>query len=128
MRDTGRNVMKAVKINKEELLGIVRANKEKHVAEYNEAIEDYKLAALKVANANMELVLTGNVENIQKCTNMLSSPTSYENSYTRAIRMLELSVDDTIEVQEDVFNQLVLDEWSWKNSFSLSGSLYKSML
>jgi hypothetical protein len=40
---------------------------------------------------------------------------------------LELSVEDTIEVEEDVFNQLVLDEWAWKNAFVASGALYKSI-
>jgi hypothetical protein len=41
--------------------------------------------------------------------------------------MLELSVEDTIELEEDVFNQLVLDEWTWKNAFVASNSLYKTL-
>ena len=38
-----------------------------------------------------------------------SAPNSYEDSYKRAIRMLELSIDEVIEIEEDVFNQLVLE-------------------
>ena len=56
------------------------------------------------------------------------APQSYEAEYTRAMRMLELSVDDTIEVEQDVFNQLVLDEWHWKMSFTASNTMYKSLL
>jgi hypothetical protein len=41
--------------------------------------------------------------------------------------MLELSVEKEIEVEEDVFNQLVLDEWHWKNQFIASASLYKTL-
>ena len=41
--------------------------------------------------------------------------------------MLELSVEDTIELEDDIFNQLVLDEWTWKHQFVASASLYKSL-
>lgn len=119
--------MHAVKVNRQELLGIVRTNKDKHIAEYNESVEDYKAATIKLAKANLKLVNTGSLEEIAKCKAMPSKPVSYESNYTRAIRMLELSVEDTIEVEEDVFNQLVLDEWAWKNAFVASASLYKTI-
>lgn len=118
--------MNAVKINRLELLGIVRENKEKHAREFTESVEDYKKAALKIAEANLAVVQTGDLDKIAKIQMQPNKPVSYETSYTRAIRMLELSVEDVIEVEEDVFNQLVLDEWSWKNNFTASASLYKT--
>ena len=118
--------MRNVKINKVELLDIVRANKEKHIKEFNEAVEDYKKAAVKIATENLALANSGDVEKIAKIKAMPSKPVTYEDSYTRAIRMLELSVEDVIEVEEDIFNQLVLDEWQWKNMFTATGALYKS--
>jgi hypothetical protein len=42
--------------------------------------------------------------------------------------MLELSVDEVLEVEEDVFNQLVLDEWGWKHNFAATSAMYKSAL
>jgi len=42
--------------------------------------------------------------------------------------MLELSVEDIIEVEEEIFNQLVLDEWQWKHQFSTSNAMYKSVI
>ena len=42
MQDISRNVMNAIKMNRLELLEIVRANKLTHVAQYAEAVEDYK--------------------------------------------------------------------------------------
>jgi len=122
-----RNVMHAVKVNRIELLGIVRGNLEKHIKEFNESVEDYKAAAIKLAEANMELAKSGELDKIAKMRAVPQKPVSYEQNYNRAIRMLELSVDETIEVEEDVFNQLVLDEWSWKNAFVASASLYKSI-
>lgn len=118
--------MHAVKVNRKELLKIVTDNKEKHVNDFNESVEDYKSAVIKLAEANLELAKSGDLEKIAKMRAVPQKPVSYENNYTRAIRMLELSVDKEIEVEEDVFNQLVLDEWMWKQAFVASSALYKS--
>jgi hypothetical protein len=56
------------------------------------------------------------------------APVSYADSYNRAIRMLELSVDTVIELEEQIFNQLVLDEWSWKRTFVANATMYKSSM
>lgn len=118
--------MNAVKINKVELLEILRKNKETHTAEFNEAVEDYIAAAIKIAKENMTLAKSGDLDKIARFRSLPQKPISYESSYTRAIRMLELSVDTVIEVEEQVFNQLVLDEWHWKASFTTSNAIYKS--
>lgn len=120
--------MRSVKINKFELLTIVRENKEKHIKEAAEAVSDYKAAVLKIVANNLKLAKTGDLEQIAKIRPLLSAPNSYESDYARAIRMLELSVEEVIELEEDVFNQLVLDEWSWKHSFFLSNSSYKGAM
>jgi hypothetical protein len=118
--------MNAIKMNRLELLGLVRENKDKHIAEFLESVEDYKNLVLTIAKSNLTLAKTGNLEDFKKIKASPHAPTSYEDSYKRAIRMLELSVDEIIEVEEDVFNQLVLDEWSWKHNFTASNTMYKS--
>ena len=127
MRDERRNAMRSVKINKDELLNIVRDNQKKHVAEYNEAVEDYKKAAIKLAKENLKLANTGDMEKLSKIKALPSAPISYEDNYSRAIRMLELSVEAVIELEEHIFNQLVLDEWTWKHQFAVASALYKSL-
>ena len=119
--------MHAVKINRIELLNIVRENKAKHVSDFNESVEDYKKAVLKIATDNLTLANSADLEQIARIRVVPQKPVSYEQNYNRAERMLELSVEEVIEVEEDVFNQLVLDEWAWKNSFVASASLYKSI-
>lgn len=120
--------MKTVKIIRDELLTIVRENKEKHITEYAESVDDFKKAVIVISKNNLKLVNTGDLSNISKVKNLPSAPNSYEQSYTRAIRMLELSIDDVIELDDTTFNQLVLDEWNWKSNFQVSGSLYKSLI
>jgi hypothetical protein len=120
--------MNAIKMKRLELLDIVRANKEKHITEFTEAVGDYKVLALKIARGNHSLAKTADLAEIKKIKAIPPEPVSYEDSYRRAIRMLELSVDEVIEVEEDVFNQLVLDEWNWKRGFVAASTMYKSAL
>lgn len=126
MQDIRRNVMNSIKMNRLDLLSIVKQNCVKHVAEFTEANEDFKTLVLQLATANLKLAKTANLEEFKKIKPQPTAPVSYEDSYKRAIRMLELSVDEIIEVDEDVFNQLVLDEWSWKRSFTAATMSYKA--
>lgn len=118
--------MESVKLSKTELLSIVRTNMSKHIADHVEAINDYKALALKVAEDNLTLARSGDLEQLKKLKAPPPPPVSYEDSYKRATRMLELSVEEVVEIQQDVFNQLVLDEWHWKPSFAASNAFYKS--
>jgi hypothetical protein len=116
--------MDSVKINRDELLKIVRDNKEKHIKEYNEAVNDFRLAVIKISNENMEIVNAGKVD----IKTLPAKPVSFESNYVRAIRMLELSVDNVIELNQYDFAKLVLDEWEWKQAFSTSNSTYKALI
>jgi hypothetical protein len=127
MLDIKRNVMNSVKMNRKELLKIVKDNQKKHVAQYEESVADYKVAVVKLAKANLKLANTGDLVEIRKMKNRIDAPQSYEDNYTRAIRMLELSVEDVIEIEEHIFNQLVLDEWGWKQQFTAMSAMYKSV-
>jgi hypothetical protein len=120
--------MRSVKLAKDALLQIVRENKEKHVSDFTEAVADYKRAVASLCQKNHELAQTGELSKLEQIRAMPMLPVSYEDNYSRAIRMLELSVDDVIELEDQIFNQLVLDEWSWKRGFTASAALYKTML
>lgn len=120
--------MNAIKMKRLELLKIVQENKTKHIAEFNESVEDYKKLVLQITLANVELAKTAELEEFRKIKSVPTPPQSYEDSYRRAIRMLELSIDEIIEIEEDIFNQLVLDEWSWKRGFVASNSMIKASM
>lgn len=119
--------MQSVKINRKELLKIVRDNKTKHVTEYEEAVTDYKAGVVKLAKENLKLANSGELDKISRIKAAPQAPVSYEDNYNRAIRMLELSVDEVIELEENDFNQLVLDEWVWKRAFTAMSASYKSL-
>lgn len=126
MRDADRNVMNSVKMDRLNLLGIVKENKEKHIKAYLESVEDYKVAVVKIAQSNLKMAKTGLLDEF-KFKTMPSKPSSYEDNYTRAVRMLELSVEAFIDVEDHIFNQLVLDEWGWKQQFTAMATSYKTI-
>lgn len=126
--------MNSIKMNRLELLEIVRKNKTIHEQQFEEAKNDYVVAMNKIAEENVKIARF-NAKSIAKYVNAklksmvswIAPPTSYSAEYGRAIRMLELSVEDVIEVEEDIFNQLVLDEWGWKKQFIATSTMYKTM-
>ena len=117
--------MHGIKMKRVELLGIVSANLQTHISEFNESVEDYKKLVLQITTVNLKLAKSASLDEFKKIKALPSLPVSYEDSYKRAIRMLELSVEDIIDIEEDVFNQLVLDEWQWKRAFTVSNATYK---
>jgi len=119
--------MQEVIVKKDELLEILMKNKATHIDEFVESVADYKELVIKIAKKNLELAETGEIESIGKTESLPSKPRSYEKSYTKSIRMLELSVEETIKLSEDEFSELVLDEWNWKRGFDSAKSLYKGM-
>lgn len=130
-----RNVMNSIKMDRLALLEIVKSNLAKHIEAYTESVNDYNIGLIKISEWNVK-VSKLNLRNLTKEIDLTkvsqfkgypSAPKSYAPEYGRAIRMLELSVEEIIDIEEDVFNQLVLDEWGWKNNFIATSTLYKSI-
>lgn len=128
MRNSRRNVMNSVNMDREKLLEIVRENLVKHMSQYEEAVVDYKALVLKITQHNLKVAKTADMAEFKNFKSLPTAPISYKDSYNRAIRMLELSVDSVIELEEHVFNQLVLDEWDWKHQFVGATMSYKAAL
>ena len=120
--------MRTVKVKKKELMTKLVANKEKHIKDFEEAVSDYKELVLSICQSNLKLSKTGSLDSFDKIKAIPGAPREYTKEYERAISMLEMSVDDVIELEDDVFNQLVLDEWNWKNQFVMATTSYKAAL
>jgi len=109
--------MEKIRVSKQELLTIVKENREKHKKEYLEAIKAYRVKAADLMTKELEKVVSG--ESFQVRFELIK-PESHEKEYNLAIKMLEMSVDETVEIEQHEFNQLVNDEWDWKYSFRSS--------
>ena len=112
--------MKAIKVSKDSLLSALRANREKHAAEAKEAHEGYVIQVKAGLRKALREIKTGKIT-----TSLgLHAPIDNTADYDRAIQMMEMSVDDTIELTEQEFRQYVQDEWSWRAAAALLNSTY----
>jgi hypothetical protein len=54
----------------------------------------------------------------------LPEPQDHTIDYDRVIKMLEMSVDSLIELDEGAFDQYVMDNWSWKGDALATNEMY----
>ena len=116
--------MEKIRVSKQELLTIVTENREKHKKEYLEAIKAYRVKAADQLTLELQKIVAGEKFQI---TFDLVKPESHEKEYDLAIKMLNMSVDEVVEIEYNEFNELVNDEWNWKRHFRtsyMSNSMY----
>lgn len=125
--------MRTVTVNKNQLIEILKKNRDLHVKKYLEACESYKLDALEEIEATFEslreFVTTlkkGQTAHVAYPPFRVQYPISYEDSYTDAIGMLTMHVDETIELDSHEYQKYCKDDWEWKDSFTRTVGSYKN--
>lgn len=132
--------MKKTTVSRKALLEKVKENLKQHIEDYEEAFESYKLEATKALSKAKKTVLDG-IEALIARVNReekpvpihiptvsfadLVTPVSYAKDYEKVVTMLEMSVEDTIELDSEEFSRYVMDDWVWKQRFSETTMLYK---
>lgn len=113
--------MTNVTVKKSDLLEIVKKNRVEHREIFEEAVIGYREKMLALLTEMIEDIRKGKqVEHVIR----MVQPVDQTRDYDRAIRMLNMSVDDTVELDEDTFANLVLDDWSWSRQFYTANSNY----
>lgn len=113
--------MKAMKVDKAELLNILQKNRDKHRAIFEEALEGYKKEVIALLEKKLATVKRGKiVSHIIR----LETPRDQTKDYDRVIGMLNMSTETEVELTEQDYSQYVLDDWTWKNQFLHSNSFY----
>lgn len=115
--------MQSIKVNTSDLLEVLQTNREKHLADYKEAVAEYR--KLAVAELTEMLKQAKSKDGKIKRGITAPEPQSFVSSYDTAIKMLEMSVDDTMELSQAEFLQYVEDKWSWQQTFASTTMVYK---
>lgn len=113
---------KTYKVKKGDLIVCIKANKVKHVEEYNAAKEKYRLVAIDKLQSQL-FAATSN-QKFSLHFNQIVKPISHEQDYTKVLGLLEMCIEDEMEITAQDYSQYVLDEWSWSQEFSTSNSFY----
>lgn len=125
-----RENMNKVTVDKEELLSTLRSNRDSHIDEYGNSITDWAEAQATIlheALSKFENVFD-EMDLLDHNIEILAKPSDYSKQYDLAIEMLEWSIDDTVTLTQEQFQQFVLDEWSWKMGFKANNNYISSKL
>jgi hypothetical protein len=106
--------MNTIKVKKSDLLDTLRTNKAKHEEVYEQAMVKYRES------------LRADVEAGKQIEHRLKTvvPLRFADSYEQAIQMLEWEVGDEVELDTHEFQQYVMDDWNWGQSFRAANSAY----
>ena len=116
-------LMQNIVIKKAKLLNILKENRGKHEAIFEEALAGYRTKALELLEDRIKRLRKGEMI---KMIFQMQEPQNQCRDYDRIIRMLELSEGATVTLNEQDFAQYVQDDWNWKRSFLVSNSLYSA--
>lgn len=117
--------MNNVKVKKSDLLKKLVTNRATHAELYEDALAGWRKKAIAYFSRNLKAAQSGKKF---ETASVLTTPTSHVSDYDQAIAMLRMSVDDIIELTDDQFSSLVLDNWGWKRNFLVSNSGYSSKI
>ena len=115
--------MHTINIKRLELLAKIMSNRKIHADEFKEAYTGYREQAIDAYNTILKEIKEGG--KIRRGIN-LPEPQDHTKDYDRIITMLEMSSDKIIELDSSSFDQYVMDNWSWKESSSLTNSMYSN--
>lgn len=117
--------MESVNIKRTELLETLKKNRESHRAIFLEAQESYR--ALAIAELD-EFIAEAKAGRRIRRSLTLVEPIDQTKEYDRAIRMLEMAVDEVVQISDSDFQCYVMDEWRWKVQFEASNIGYSKTL
>lgn len=113
----------AVTVPRLEVIAKLKTNLEQHRKDYAEAVEIFYEEVEKKLKAEIKRFKSRPAERLSVS---LSYPVKFDDSYETAIQMLEMSVDENIVLNRDMFMKFVKDEWEWSGSFAASTKMYIS--
>lgn len=111
------------RIEKLKLLDILKENRAKHRAIFEEAVDGYVKKAEEMLRENMTLLKANRNHRVGV---YLTAPVDQTRDYDRAIKMVEMTTETEIVLQESDFKGYVMDDWSWKQQFLTSNSFYSA--
>lgn len=111
--------MQTITMDKETLIGILKANRENHIREFQETYNNWLIKYRAMLKAELENPNpTGSVR--------LAKPESHEKDYDITLSMLTHETSNSVKIERYQYEEYVLDDWSWKKSFELCKTTYNN--
>jgi len=113
--------MRAIVVKRHSLIDKIKENRETHIKEYKEAVEAFKIEALKQLSELTNKVNEGDL----KIKLNLVYPVNNTKHYDDLISMFEWDLTNEVTLTRDEFNSYILDEHSTSLQAKLLNSSYR---
>jgi hypothetical protein len=113
--------MNSVTVRRDELTKKIQTNRDAHRELFLKAQEGYRKLVIEELDRILADAKAG--RQISRSIN-LAEPVDHTADYDRILAMLKMSVDDTISLSAQEFNQYVLDNWEWSRLASYTNQSY----
>jgi hypothetical protein len=113
--------MNTVTVKVADLSKIVRENRGKHRAIFEEVLVNYKKQWIAELERMLTRVKRGKVINQYIA---LPVPKDHTRDYDRILKMLDMHTGETVVISQQDFARYVQDDWEWKREFYTSASNY----
>jgi len=117
--------MRTVRLDRDEFVATVAANRDQHRAVFEDAVEGYRERWTQELERRLRDVRRGRAINQYFS---LPEPEDHTEDYDRILTMARMSVDEVVELSEDEFGMYVMDQWSWKGAFNRTTDMYTARL
>ena len=114
--------MKNIRAKKSDLVTILRRNRTLHEETFAAAILGYTAEATEKLRRKIQSVLSD-----PEGTNLyfsIEKPINSIAEYDRAIRMLDMEIEDTVTLSQDEFARYVDNDWEWSSTFQRVSNNY----
>jgi uncharacterized protein YozE (UPF0346 family) len=110
-----------IRVRKEELLERLKENRAGHRELFLKAQDGYREKAIKELESALDRAKNQTAERVYVA---LPFPEDHTKDYDHIIAMVEMSIDDLFELNQNDFARYVLDDWEWKAAFTQSVMAY----
>lgn len=117
------DLLDGVKIDRNELLKVLKENKEKHVIDVAEAMALRRDEIISYFTDSLERMNRDSTWNPKEKINF-PMPADHSADYEKAIRMVTMTQETIIELDENQFDKLVMDNWDWKQELISTSAIY----
>jgi len=149
MKALGHQMTRTVRVNRQVLIETLLANREKHIAAFNEAMAGYKEIAVqkiheafeglttKLAQSKTELLeriatftpetasqFSDHLTILQGVSVHLQVPVSYADAYDAAIDMAKFDTREELDLSGAEFQCFCRDVWDWSYEFAARNLSY----
>jgi hypothetical protein len=108
-------------VNKTELITVLEENRDSHREKFLAAQKAYRARIIEILDARLADAREGRHIDLAF---RLPVPEDHTADYNRELRMLEMEVSNQVTLDSRLFDQLVMDNWSWSAGFAATNAVY----